>query len=75
MSENQPPPSLDKQHLNRMLIGGLVLAFIGVGLFLGLFAAFSDLESAPRLFIAGCVPPAVIALILGVYVLASKKSA
>jgi lipopolysaccharide export LptBFGC system permease protein LptF len=62
---------LDTQLLKRMSLAGLILAFVGVGLFILVWNLLGRAEVAdlPRLFAAMCVPPAGIAAILGIYLL------
>lgn len=62
----------DRQRLTRALIFGAVLSAAGVVLFLLLFFALSGVDNAARLFVSLCVPPAIIALIIGVYVLVKR---
>jgi lipopolysaccharide export LptBFGC system permease protein LptF len=64
-SRPQPPK------LGRGLIAGFVLAVVGVGLFALLWQALGDLGFAqfPRLILAMCVPPALIAVLVGAYIL------
>jgi lipopolysaccharide export LptBFGC system permease protein LptF len=53
------------------LIVGAVLAVAGIGLFVLVWLVLGEAGAAPapRLFSALCLPPAVIALLLGAYVL------
>ena len=68
---SQPPAPIDRQRLGRGLIVGAALSIFGVGLFLVLYFGLlgANVASAPRLFISMCVPPAIIAVLIGVYVL------
>lgn len=61
-----------KPNLSKPLVAGLVLAVVGVILFLGIYIALADSEPVVRLLVAMCVPPAVIAAALGVYVLIAR---
>ncbi len=70
---SQPSPQNERQRLQRALIFGASLSILGIVLFLVLYALMSSVESAPRLFLSLCVPPAIIALILGVYVLSRSN--
>ena len=58
-------------NLGRGLIAGLVLAIVGVGLFILLWIGLGSLgfQQFPRLILSMCVPPAVIAVLIGAYVL------
>jgi len=63
------PDPTDRQRLTRALVYGAVLSAAGVALFVLLFIGMSGLDNTPRLFISMCIPPAIIALVLGVYIL------
>jgi hypothetical protein len=69
---------LDKRGLTRAFIAGIVLALSGIGLFVILWLSLSSLDQFPRLIIAVCVPPALIALAIGIFFLliqpGSKRS-
>jgi|GEM_PF-1226004 len=67
MPQVPPPNPLGPAALRRMLIVGAVLAVGGVGLFVALWVLLgqANVESFPRLILSMCVPPAVIALIVG----------
>lgn len=69
MSNPQTP--FDKNVLTRAGIAGLVLAGLGVGLFILVWIVLGEAGVAdfPRLFASLCVPPAVIAAIVGGYML------
>ncbi len=66
------PQPTDRQRLTRALVFGAILSAAGVVLFLLLFFGMSGVENTPRLFVSLCIPPAVIALVLGVYLLISR---
>lgn len=57
-----------KPLINASIVGGL-LAILGVGLFLGIYALLgaADVASAPRLFGALCTPPVIIGLLAVLY--------
>ncbi|CAG1772779.1 hypothetical protein BAC2_03021 [uncultured bacterium] len=61
-----------RPNLSKPLIMGAVLAVLGVVLFLVIYIALAESEAIIRLFVAMCVPPAVIAAIIGVYVLVAR---
>ncbi|MBL8163791.1 MAG: hypothetical protein JNJ61_17525 [Anaerolineae bacterium] len=67
---NTPNP-LNKQSLSRASIVGIGLAVLGIALFLVLWIVFgqSGMETLPRLIVSLCVPPAIIAALIGAYVL------
>lgn len=67
-----PPP---QSNLSRALIFGAVLAIGGIGLFLLLyFVIFSGLEDASRLLISLIVPPLVMGVVVGAYILVTGKA-
>ncbi|NWG18567.1 MAG: hypothetical protein HXY41_18245 [Chloroflexi bacterium] len=57
-------------------MAGVALALVGIALFLILWSVLGQLGAQPfaRMLIALCVPPAIIAAILGVYILLPKPS-
>lgn len=63
-----------KSLINASIVGGL-LAILGIGLFLLLYAGLgaADINGAPRLFGALCAPPAVIGVLIGVYSMIRRK--
>jgi hypothetical protein len=65
---------IDRKRLNRALIAGGVLAAIGIVLFLVLYSTLNEMDFTPRLFIALCIPPALIALIMGIVTLFVRRS-
>ncbi len=68
-----PSPDNGRQQLNRALIIGAVFAVVGVAAFVVIWLAFSSLDDAPRLFLALCLPPFIIAVLAGVYRLISTR--
>ncbi len=71
---NTPGP-LNQTNLSRGLIVGAVLAALGIGLFIGLWIVLGSMGvgNAARLLVSLCIPPAVIALIMGGYILLRPK--
>jgi len=69
-----PPPPLNGRNLTRAGIAGAVLAVLGIVLFLVLWAVLGSfkLDAMPRLFASLCIPPAIIAGLMGVYILTRK---
>jgi lipopolysaccharide export LptBFGC system permease protein LptF len=57
--------------LSRFLIGGAVLAIVGILSFVLLWVVFGAMgvANAPRLFVSMCIPPVIIGVIVGVYAL------
>ena len=70
MMSNTPNP-IDSQNLPRIAIIGAVLAVLGVVLFIVIWVMMGNagVEQLPRLVVSICLPPAIIAAILGAYVL------
>ncbi|MAU09193.1 MAG: hypothetical protein CL607_05175 [Anaerolineaceae bacterium] len=60
--------------LIQALVVGLVLAVIGIVLFLLIYAALDQVDQATRLFTALCSPPVVIGIIAGLYALYVRNS-
>jgi hypothetical protein len=61
-----------KPNFSKPLVAGVALAIVAVVLFLGIYIALAGTEPIIRLFVAMCVPPAVIAAVIGVYVLIAR---
>ncbi|MBA3873232.1 MAG: hypothetical protein H0X30_29205 [Anaerolineae bacterium] len=70
---NSPSP-LNGRNLTRAGVIGLVLAVLAIVLFLVLWVVLGSfkLDAMPRLFASLCVPPAVLAGIMGIYILTRK---
>ncbi|MBL8130801.1 MAG: hypothetical protein JNL42_03010 [Anaerolineae bacterium] len=71
---NKPSP-FDSATLRRMLVAGAVLAVGGIILFVLLWLALgsANMQNFPRLILSLCIPPAIIALLLGGYFLISRR--
>lgn len=71
-----PPSPLNGQRISRIALAGIILAGVGIGLFIILWIVLGQagLESVPRLIASMCIPPAVIAVILGIYMLFFRGS-
>lgn len=71
MMSNSPSP-IDKQNLPRIAVIGAAFAVLGIVLFIVLWVMMGNagVEQLPRLVVSVCLPPAIIAAILGVYILA-----
>jgi hypothetical protein len=72
---NSPGP-LNKDNLSRATIAGTALAVGGIVLFLILYAALGSagIDSLSRVILALCVPPALMAVLVGGYFLFGKRS-
>ena len=73
---NSPSP-LNGRNLTRAGVIGLVLAVLAIVLFMVLWVVLGSfkLDAMPRLFASLCVPPAILAAIMGVYILTRKPKA
>ncbi len=62
---------LDGKKIGRASIAGFGLAGLGIALFIILWVVLGQagFETPARLFAALCIPPAVIAALMGVYIL------
>lgn len=62
---------MDSRRLLRGQVAVVVLVLLGIGLFALLWQGMgaAGVASAPRLLISICLPPAIIAIIVGVYFL------
>lgn len=62
---------INQKTLLRAGIAGAGLGFLGVGAFIGMWILLDQAGMAdfPRLITALCIPPALIALIIGLYML------
>lgn len=69
MSENPQNPKL-----TTAIVAGGVLAALGVGIFVLLFfVLLSDMDNLPRLLLSMCLPPALMALVVGAYFIISAN--
>jgi len=73
---SQSPNPLDKQTISRMGIAGAALGILAIALFAGLWFGLgtTSLDVFPRLVISICVPPAIMAALLGGYILVKRPS-
>lgn len=66
MSQN---PNPFQQQLPRAAIVGIVLAVAAVILFVVIYLALSDQQPPIRLFVSLCVPPGILAIAVGAFIL------
>lgn len=66
---------LNSKQISRTVLGGLIVAAVAIGLFLLLWSALSGLDSFVRLFLSVCIPPAVMAAIVGIFFIATRARA
>jgi hypothetical protein len=66
---------MDGKTLSKAGIAGVVLAVVGIILFLVLWFGLGQIgiQQFPRLILALCVPPALMAALVGVYMLVARK--
>lgn len=71
-----PPNSFNTKTISRAGLAGAVLSALGILLFVGLWLVTgrTDLDPFPRLIISLCVPPGVIAIVMGIYALVVRPS-
>lgn len=69
MAETPPP------NLTRALLAGLVLAGLGVALFLLIFFGLGNagMDDLPRLLLAMLLPPVILAVLIAGYWLLSRR--
>ena len=71
---NSPSP-VNKQNLSRATMAGAAMAVGGIILFLILYAALSNagVDTLPRVLLALCAPPALMAALVGGYFLLGRR--
>ena len=62
-----------KRALSRAGVVGGALAVAGIVLFVILWVVLSDMAQFPRLIVSLCVPPAIMAALVGGYILFGPK--
>ena len=74
MSAPQNP--FDKSSITRAGIYGVVLAIIGIGIFLTLWIVTDNLgmNVFTRLVLSICLPPTTLALLMGIYLLVMRPN-
>jgi len=67
---NSPSP-VNRRNLTRASVVGVILAVLAIVLFVVLWFGLGSLklDTMPRLFASLCIPPAIIAGLIGVYIL------
>lgn len=68
---SQSPEPFNRSRLSRALLVGAALAALGITLFVALWMVLGGqgVDQAARLLLSLCIPPAVIAALLGGYFL------
>lgn len=71
---SQSPEPINRRSLSRALIAGAALAVLGIALFVALWTILGSqgADQAARLLLSLCIPPAVIAALLGAYFLLAQ---
>lgn len=64
---------IDGKMLTRAGVAGIVLAVLGIALFVGIWVLLDDVNAFPRLFAALCIPPGIIAIIVGGFFLMTRS--
>ena len=75
MSNSPTPTNPDnRKALSRASVAGAILGVVGIGLFLVLWFVFGKLglTQTPRILLSLCVPPALLAVLMGAYVLIAR---
>ena len=74
MSNPPTPNPVNRKALSRASIVGAVLGVVGIILFVVLWVVFGQLgmTQIPRILLSLCVPPAILALLIGAYALYSR---
>ncbi len=73
---NSPSP-LNGRNLTRAGVAGAVLAVLAIVLFIVLWVVLGSfkMDAMPRLFASLCIPPAILAAVMGIYILTRKPKA
>ena len=68
---------INGNNLPRVATAGAILAVVGIVAFIALWVLMGSagVATLPRLLVSLCIPPALIALIIGVYILVSRSKA
>lgn len=70
----ETPNPLNRRSMTRAGIAGIVLATLGVVLFIVLWVTLGSagISQLARLLLSLCLPPAIIAALIGIYVLVAR---
>jgi hypothetical protein len=71
---SKSPSPLNGRNLTRAGVAGVVLALLAIVLFGVLWVVLGTfkMDAMPKLFVSLCVPPIILAGIMGVYILTRK---
>jgi hypothetical protein len=69
------PDAFTTNRVLKFLAAGFALALFGVGVFVGMWALLGEAGMAdfPRLIMSFCLPPALIAVIIGAFMLLTHR--
>jgi hypothetical protein len=69
------PNAFETNRVLKFLAAGFALALFGVGVFVGMWALLgtAGMSDFPRLIMSFCLPPALIAAIIGFYLLFTRR--
>ncbi len=69
------PNGLNRKVLSRATIAGAALGMVGIGLFIFLWSTLGSagVEPFSRLVMSICLPPAVLAAVVGIYFLVTRS--
>jgi lipopolysaccharide export LptBFGC system permease protein LptF len=72
-----PPSPVNRRNLTRASIVGVILAVLAIVLFIVLWFVLGSfkLDTMPRLFVSLCIPPTVLAALIGAYILIKRPKA
>jgi predicted lipid-binding transport protein (Tim44 family) len=76
-SDPTPRPAASPSSISRIGLTGAVLGIVLIGLFIGLWIVLGSagVEVFPRLVIAVCAPPSILAALIGIYLLLTRPRA
>ncbi len=71
---NPPPNPINRNALSRAGVAGAVLAVIGIILFVvcWLISGQFGMTQFPRIVLSLCLPPAILAAAIGIYILVAR---
>jgi hypothetical protein len=77
MTQSPSPSPVNKQNLSKASVAGIAMAIGGIILFVLLYAALGNagVDALTRMLVALCVPPALMAALVGGYFLLTRPAA
>ena len=69
------PDAFETNRVLKFLSAGFALALFGIGVFLGMWVLLGEAGMAdfPRMIMSFCLPPALIAAIIGLFMLFTRR--